>query len=183
MPDPVLVDPLVSRRKYEREVTDLLSPVLDVRKQGWIVEPVGFPIVRVTFLTAHLPFPVAEFTVEMDFTNYDFLPLSVKFLHPTTLRPLKTIAGFQMTEQGPRHLIIAAHPDTRLPFLCLPGVREYHTHPEHNGDAWDLHRYSKNGRLYVILERLWRFCVRPVSYIVVPEFPKKEKIPFVKAKP
>jgi hypothetical protein len=35
------------------------------------------------------------------------------------------------------------------PFLCIAGVREYHDHPGHSGDSWDLHRTTGAGRVVV----------------------------------
>jgi hypothetical protein len=182
MSDPVLVDPRVSRAKFEREVGNLLSPVVDVRSRGWIVESAVYPTLRVTFLTAHLDFPFAEFTAEMDFTNYDVVPPSVKLLHPVTLQPMRAF-GYQLTERGVMNIVVGGHPETGLPFVCLPGVREYHTHPEHDGDSWDLYRARGDGRPFVVLDRLWKFCVRPAAYLIVPLKPNTGEIPVAKPKP
>lgn len=38
-----------------------------------------------------------------------------------------------------------------IPFLCMRGVREYHRHPAHTGDAWLLHRGRGEGTLSAIL--------------------------------
>lgn len=35
------------------------------------------------------------------------------------------------------------HPITHLPFVCMIGTNEYHTHPSHVADAWSKYR---NGR-------------------------------------
>jgi hypothetical protein len=50
-----------------------------------------------------------------------------------------------------------------VPFLCLPGTREYHDHPGHSGDAWELHRPAGAGRLVRILEIIDTYGVRPIS--------------------
>lgn len=36
--------------------------------------------------------------------------------------------------------IVLDHPHFRRPFFCRRGLREYHTHPQHEDDPWDRHR-------------------------------------------
>jgi len=50
-----------------------------------------------------------------------------------------------------------------IPFLCVAGVREYHDHPAHSGDAWELHRASGAGRLIRLLEVIDTYGVQPIS--------------------
>lgn len=35
------------------------------------------------------------------------------------------------------------HEATRLPFICMIGTNEYHTHPSHRGDNWSQYRDSR----------------------------------------
>lgn len=44
-----------------------------------------------------------------------------------------------------------------MPFICLPGVREYHEHPGHTGDSWFLHRLSGVGTLYNLVTQLYHY--------------------------
>jgi hypothetical protein len=50
-----------------------------------------------------------------------------------------------------------------IPFLCIAGVREYHAHPAHSGDLWELHRESGAGRLIRLLDLIHRYGVEPIS--------------------
>lgn len=50
-----------------------------------------------------------------------------------------------------------------LPFLCIAGVREYHEHPAHSGDLWELHRESGAGRLARVLEVIHKYGVEPIA--------------------
>jgi hypothetical protein len=50
-----------------------------------------------------------------------------------------------------------------IPFVCLPGVREYHDNPAHTGDSWLLHRGRGEGTLHFILEQLFKYGVQPMS--------------------
>lgn len=44
-----------------------------------------------------------------------------------------------------------------IPFLCLAGVREYHEHPAHTGDPWELHRTSGAGRLVRLVQVISKY--------------------------
>lgn len=49
---------------------------------------------------------------------------------------------------------IGTHPATGKPFLCLPGIREYHTHPSHLNDSWAARRARHTYSLGHIIERV-----------------------------
>lgn len=59
--------------------------------------------------------------------------------------------------------MIQANGLTDPPFVCLPGVREYHDNPAHSGDPWLLHRNSGEGSLAFILDKIWQHGVRPLQ--------------------
>lgn len=53
-----------------------------------------------------------------------------------------------------------------VPFICLPGIREYHDNPAHTGDSWLLHRGRGEGTLHFILEQLYKYGVRPLKLAI-----------------
>lgn len=159
----ILVDPNVSKIKFEREVKSLLDRRDQLRKRGWLIEAISFPKIRVTFLAINLSPPIAPLTVEIDFTNYNLYPPSVELLNPINLNA-QNLIGLQEN----KNIIIQKHPNTKKPFLCLPGVREYHNHPQHDGDSWDLHRYKGEGSLYFLLEKIWEYSIKPIKAYIVP---------------
>jgi hypothetical protein len=55
-----------------------------------------------------------------------------------------------------------AHGPDEVPFVCLPGIREYHAHPAHSGDSWLLHRGQVEGTLNFILDVLHRYGAAPI---------------------
>ena len=65
--------------------------------------------------------------------------------------------------QGLEQALLISHGPDELPFLCLPGVREYHVHPAHTGDDWLLHRDRGEGTLYFLLEKLARYGLEPIQ--------------------
>jgi hypothetical protein len=50
------------------------------------------------------------------------------------------------------------HPVLGVPFACVQGTYEYHTHPGHAADSWD--RYRHQLRLAQLLDHLLRRCGR-----------------------
>jgi len=50
-----------------------------------------------------------------------------------------------------------------IPFLCLPGIREYHRIPRITGDSWLLHRGGAEGTLNWVLHQLWVYGVEPID--------------------
>jgi putative metal binding uncharacterized protein len=71
-------------------------------------------------------------------TGYDGDPPTAELLLPD-----RTPLPRQQWPQGLiRRGIVDGHRDYDRPFFCRPGLREYHTHPQHEDDPWDLHRES-----------------------------------------
>src|SRR5260370_24884042 len=78
------------------------------------------------------------------------------------------VPGFQLAI-GPQvrlltqQSLMQAYGPEDIPFLCIAGVREYHDHPGHSGDSWELHRKSGAGRLVRLLEVISKYGVEPIS--------------------
>lgn len=184
---PQSVDPAVSRTKFEREVDDLRARDTEYRKRGWFLLGAEFPEVFVLLAAPQLNPPAIVTGVLFDYTDYDLQPPSVRLVNPFTCEPYKaselpTLLLRQVEVEGaPLGLVLPPGaggpprlvqqqplmqsyegPD-ELPFLCLAGVREYHEHPAHSGDRWELHRSSGAGRLVRLLEVIDTYGVRPVQ--------------------
>ncbi|MFG2055061.1 putative metal-binding protein [Micromonospora sp. NPDC048930] len=170
---PLLVPPEVSRRKLERELDDWKTCEELYLRRGWRLRQVSDLCIELLFLAAVPVDPTARITVvapcvEVRFDNYDLMAPSVRFLDPLTLQPQHPGIAAVLTSDGQdRNVLIDQHPDTGLPFLCVPGVREYHNHPQHGGDDWLLHRGRGEGRLAVICDRIWRTMARTLIGIDV----------------
>ena len=183
-PSELLVDPAVSRAKFDRDVDQCRRLGADLRRRGWWILEAEFPDVLVAFVAPQLrPRPVM-FGALINFDNYDLWAPSVRIVDPFTAKPLLTreipphlaftrrVQGAQQVQipglgfvQGiasEQPLLITHGPD-ELPFLCFPGVREYHEHPAHTGDDWLLHRDRGEGTLYFLLEKLARYGLEPVQ--------------------
>ncbi|MCD9824057.1 putative metal-binding protein [Bradyrhizobium japonicum] len=178
-----MVDPEVSRAKFDREVAAYRNLEATYRKRGWLLLDAEFPEIFVVFAATKLrPAPIVA-AVVVDFTDYDLQPPSVRFVDPFTREKLlASNVQFQMLRRPPMpgippeamaalmqqgglqlsSMIQANRPDD-YPFICLPGVREYHDNPAHTGDSWLLHRGSGEGSLVFILEKIWMYGVDPLS--------------------
>lgn len=82
------------------------------------------------------PPTVRPLVLHMDLTDFDGQPPTAELLLPdrTPLPP----------EQWPKAIggqgIVRDHKDYGRPFFCRRGLREYHSHPQHEDDPWDRHR-------------------------------------------
>jgi len=158
-----LVPRAVSRRKLHRELETWREHEALYRGRGMIVLGVQDLWVEllVMRLMANSRVSVASVCVGLDYTNYDLEPPSLTFLNPVTrlpddppFPPFQEVAG-----QG-RNLVPGKHPETGRPFLCLPGVFEYHSHPEHNDGSWlSQYRQEGSGRLAMIADFLWKSSI------------------------
>ncbi len=173
----LLVDPEVSRAKFDREIARYRELESDYLRRGWWMLDAVYPNVFVVFATPRVKPPIVAFGAVLDFTNYDLWPPSVQLADPFTRKPylareLPTLltrrlpvspeiaAQFAARGQTPpfqEQAMMQSHDPNAVPFLCLPGVREYHNHPGHSGDSWLLRRGQGEGTLHFVIETLARY--------------------------
>lgn len=169
-----LVEPEVSRAKLEQELAAWSAQTDLYRRRGWVLlhhqglmVEVAF-VAPVTFPTGSVV-PVVTACIRLDYTNYDLEPPSLRFIDVWTREPATPLVQpKQLSSAGElQNLMPGLHPDTGLPFLCLPGVLEYHTYPQHSGDLWLVgHRAQGAGRLAVVCERVWQAMGRHLGLAV-----------------
>jgi hypothetical protein len=185
------VDPAVSLAKFDEELANYREAAREYEARGWLLLDATFPDIFVVLAAAGLQPPPIVCGVLFDYTNYDAEPPSVKLVNPftrepylakelpTTLNravpaqsfPLPGMPGGNLQMQAVQPLMQAQTPEEE-PFLCIAGVREYHEHPGHSGDAWELHRSSGAGRLVRLLEVIHKYGVEPLrgySVNLVPQ--------------
>lgn len=166
------VDPAVSRAKFDREIGLFRKMEAIHRGRGLFVVDATFPEVFVLVTTPKTKPAAIAAAVIIDFTDYDLKPPSVTFVDPFTKEPIpQKELGLHMLRRAPAagfvpqgfpqqfavQDMIQANSAEDRPFICLPGIREYHDNPGHSGDSWLLHRNSSEGSLDFILEKIWLY--------------------------
>ena len=135
--------PAASRALFEEE-TKHLSPAL-CQRRGWVLHALEFPVINVSYTApGRTPLRVT-FTCD----NWNDQPPSIR-LESADGVPLKQIRPNPtgVFHGGPHHL-------TGLPFVCMRGSREYHTHPSHVADVWEPLRGGSNYDIGGIMTQIW----------------------------
>ena len=176
-------DPTVSRCKFDRELVEYRSLGEEYRRRGWFLVHSEFPKALVVLSAPKLKPAAVILGVAFDYTNYDAAPPSVRIVNPFTGEPFKfkelpnplnralpaqeiSLPGMPAEQKmmvGSVQPYMQAYGPDDIPFLCLAGVREYHEHPAHSGDLWDLHRASGAGRLVRLIDIIYRYGVEPIT--------------------
>ena len=179
-----VVDPAVSRAKFDLEVADFRAMAADYAARGWFLLEAEFPEILVLLAAPQIkPSPIVT-GVLLDYADYDVRPPSLRLVDPFSRQPyaaaelptqllreiemdapqimgLPGMAPARMVQQQP---LMQPYPDgPDPPFLCLAGVREYHDHPAHSGDRWELHRAAGAGKLVRLLEVIDTYGIRPLN--------------------
>lgn len=135
--------PAASRALFEDEVKHL-SPALGERR-GWVLNSATYPEVDCTFTAAGR----TPMRVILVCDNWNDLPPSVR---------LCAADGSQLQTLPPNPTGVfngGPHPHTNLPFVCMAGAREYHTHPSHIDQLWDHFKDRSSFSIGGILTQLW----------------------------
>jgi hypothetical protein len=168
VPGPRLVPNAVTAAKFEEQLRRWHLNEATLARRGCLLLRTGQLNVEIGILQkvpiGGQALPVMTACVRIDYWNFDLWPPSVTFLDPVTREPAVPLvrALARVSPSEVRDVLIDHHPLTGRPFLCLPGVREYHSHPQHSGDDWLLHRHLREGDLVVLAERLWQRMARNV---------------------
>ena len=186
-------DPAVSRKKFSREIAEFHSLGADYRQRGWFLVHAEFPQAVVVLASPKLKPSAVVTGVSFDYTNYDAAPPSVRMVNPFTAQPykfselpiqlLRALPEQKLQMPGmaegapafalqPQQPLLQAASKDEIPFLCLAGVREYHDHPAHSGDAWELHRAAGAGRLVRLLEIISRYGLELIQNYAVQLMPQ-----------
>ena len=89
-----------------------------------------------------------DLVLSLDLTDYDGQPPTAELLHPD----LTSLAEAEWPKSSDFQGIIIGHIDYNRPWFCRRGLREYHSHPQHEDDPWD--RYREKLALHAVVEEL-----------------------------
>lgn len=132
----------VSKSRFDQSVGRWPPDLAKVN--GWILHKVEYPVVDCEF-TAPGRTPLR---VYMNCADWDERPPSVT-LQNSQGEPLKTLPENRngIFNPGP-------HRNTGLPFVCMAGTLEFHTHESHLNEKWDINMPDFN--IGDILVKIWR---------------------------
>jgi hypothetical protein len=158
------VDPVVSETKFNVALSDFKQIEAINRERGVFLIRAQFPDIVLAFAAARIRPAIIVFAVKINFTNYDLEAPSVQFVDPLTEKPLKmneiwSYMDRKLPTTGQLQTIplIQSHAPNFIPFLCLPGVREYHHHSRHSNDPWFNHRNTGEGTLGFLVDQLHKY--------------------------
>ena len=141
------MDKTVSIRKFDTEVRLLRTEAAAYASaKGWQIVAEAYPILAVVLCHSR-----SGREIEFRFTCYGWnshAP-SLSLHHPKNGEAL-TWAEWPKGGWD----VQSSHPLTDKPFLCLPGIREYHNHRSHLGDSWAGYRLRGTYRLGDIVSRV-----------------------------
>jgi hypothetical protein len=133
----------LARANFELDVAALTEA--SAASQGLIVHDRCFPILDATITHRR------SLRLRMEATDWDELPPMVTLLQPDGTLWDGPLPGGVFNSSN--------HPSTGRPFICMRGVREFHTHPSHLNERWDNYRGQDGMNLvgiFMQLSHAWR---------------------------
>jgi hypothetical protein len=174
-----VVDPEISLIKFNEQVSKFRLVEKAYRAKGIVCLKSDYPNIDLLFCANKIVPAVVGFAIRINFSNYDLEPPSVTFIDLYTEEPILErnkipFAFLQFANPfQPQDLVQGG--GTMLPFLCIPGIREYHNHPAHSGDSWFLYRKTGEGTLLFILDQLYNHSLATVKgYLIQYVSPKAQ---------
>lgn len=160
MPE-ILVDQEVAKKYFEKEVDFFLRFSHEVKSRGWKVHKVDFPFFEISLYTTKTNVKFKYFTLKFDLTNYNAIPISIEVVYP---KSYVNVNGIVIGDKDRRARVVKfrdgknvllVNYKTKRPFICMKGTFEYHTHRQHEKTYWDVFKYSKQGKLFYIVNSIW----------------------------
>lgn len=142
-----VIDPEVSQRKFARALELIDGGAADfVASANWEVVGRDYPVIEVVW--KH-PRSGRRVGFRFSFDEWDAQAPSLELFDPDTRALLPW-------ERWPKNgwAVGDVHPITKKPFLCLPGIREYHDHSSHFGDSWAALRGRDTYAIVYLLHRV-----------------------------
>lgn len=137
----------LARRKFDGDLAPLSG--IFTRNSRILVNSMEFPFLDVTFEHS------SPLRLRMRADQWNELPPSVELLDA---------AGNPNATPMPGGIFNpSAHPNTGMPFVCMRGTLEYHTHPSHTQEVWDQYKGTDGMDLLGIALQIGNAWRRTVS--------------------
>jgi hypothetical protein len=135
--------PAAAKALFEEQSRHLTSELCE--RRGWILHHLAFPTISLSY-TAPSRTPLR---MTYTFNDWNDLPPSIRLENPDGT-PLH-----QLTPNPTGIFHVGPHNVTNLPFVCMRGSREYHTHPSHVSDLWAPLRDEGKFDIGGIMTQIW----------------------------
>lgn len=141
----------LSEALYTESLNPLLKNSSLIMAERWLIISTTYPKLRLAMVhhkTGQLR--VAEFS----FTGWDELPPEFSLVDAETFEPLpgkKWPTGQYWFQSGWSNTKLLVTPK---PFLCMRGLREYHTHFQHADDRWENYRNHPDFSLVALVQKV-----------------------------
>ena len=140
------VDPAVSRAKFDRELANYISIEADYRARGWFLVKAHWPVAIVALASKKTSPPTIvppSSSTTRTMTPSPLSSIGRPFLWKVPSEqgvanpPASHDPGPELPMPGPDGAkaqlntaqdLMQAHSPEEIPFLCIPGVKEYHDH-------------------------------------------------------
>jgi hypothetical protein len=135
--------PALSKELFDSAIRELLENKALSADRGWLFLNTTYP--RLLIAVAHRRSGKIR-GFEFDFTDWNDQPPALRLVDVQTLEALPG-SLWPRDSSGRWHAsgwISAGGVQTQIPFMCMVGIREYHTHQSHVGDNWSNHRDSND---------------------------------------
>ena len=143
------MDPAVSLKKFDRDVTRLREDADGlIRSLGWEISTATHPLLDIAF--TH-PRSNRRVGFRFCFENWTDAAPSLTLFNPEdgVLLPWDKWPHGTWAVGNP-------HPTTGKPFLCLPGIYEYHIHSSHLNDPWSNYSGRDSYKFGHLVHRVWQ---------------------------
>lgn len=77
--------------------------------------------------------------LHLDLTDFDGQPPTAELLRDDR----ELLPAAEWPRSLSQQAIVHNHRDFNRPFFCRPGLREFHTHPQHEDEPWDKYREGR----------------------------------------
>jgi hypothetical protein len=134
----------VSLLLFDDAVRGIGSELCSAR--GWTIHSATYPILEIGFSAPERK----TIRVRARCDGWNGQPPSIEWLDGDGVR----LASIPHAPGG--QLNNSPHPHTGRPFVCMAGVREYHTHPSHACDSWDSYKNRPGYDLGGVITQVWR---------------------------
>jgi hypothetical protein len=145
--------PEVSKQSFEEEVGKILGNADLLVERGWLVLVAIYP--EFTLAVKHRKTGHIR-VFRFNFDDWNDLPPKLSFVDgetllelPGTMWPTNAFSHWHQSGWQPANGV-----STGQPFMCMAGIREYHTHQSHIGDSWENYKKQSGFDLGGIVSRV-----------------------------